>query len=386
MSSRIGVSANTSEVAIAVISAPRPQRTVETTLKELRRAGFSQTIHVFEEPETNVASAPGIMIHTNATRLGLWPNWQSAAYFLLQTTNEPFLLICEDDLQLCPGAAAALRQACSTLDKRYWGYVSLYSPQHNLAGRIVRTGWQDVPAGPHLWGALAYCFTRESLAAILQSRTVRLHTRNDGTDYVVSQAVQELGCRCYFHVPSLCQHAGGGISSVGHVVRSGHMAIGFSPQYTGESKLLRDAGSPGIHRNGAPTVTPTGCATPTLWPNRYLLTAPFGHANGTWRLQSVYGDYVLDFSSELVCTSSDLSRALPEWRSAAVRPTAGDWRLQPPAVLRRTPAQLTLWGVGGVQFEEPIVWEASTWSETRPTRFVPHYGDVSLVLTVNPAI
>jgi hypothetical protein len=221
-------------VAVGVITAPRPICTLPQTLAELRRGGFTQPIHVFAEPGAPVPDGYGLAVRRNAARLGLWRNWREAARRLLAETDAPFLLLCEDDVRFVPCAALALRHAIATFPHDTWGYASLYTPRHNLPNWDGLSGWQTVAVGAGTWGALAWCFTRAGLAAVLDSRAVRSHTALDGTDMVVSLAVGELGRKCYFHVPSLGDHAGEDISTEGHVHNGGGaLGVGFSPEYRG---------------------------------------------------------------------------------------------------------------------------------------------------------
>ena len=221
-------------VAVGVITAPRPVATLPQTLAELRRAGFAQPVHVFAEPTAPVPEHPGLVLHPNAARLGLWRNWESAARWMLTGTGAPFLLICEDDVRFSPCAALALQHAIDVLPRDSWGYVSLYTPRHNLPDASGPAGWRHVPVGAGTWGALAWCFTRASLRALLSSRTVRTHGDTVGTDEVISLAVSELGRKSYFHVPSLGDHTGGDNSTQGHYHGPGEaFGIGFSPAYRG---------------------------------------------------------------------------------------------------------------------------------------------------------
>lgn len=221
-------------LAIGVITAPRPIPTLPQTLAELRRGGFTQPVHVFAEPFAPVPDAPGVVAHRNPTRLGMWANWAAAARWLLAGTDAPFVLVCEDDVRLCPCAALALRHAADTLPRDSWGYVSLYTPRHNLGRATGAAGWRELRVGPGTWGALAWCFTRAGLAAVLDSRAVRTHTAPDDTDTVVSVAARELGLRCYSHVPSLGDHTGGDNSTEWHYHRAGAaLGLGFAPEYRG---------------------------------------------------------------------------------------------------------------------------------------------------------
>jgi hypothetical protein len=80
-------------LSVGIITAPRPISTLPQTISELRRAGFTQPAHVFAEPAAPVPNDPGLIVHRNATRLGIWGNWQAAARRLLADTTSPFLLI-----------------------------------------------------------------------------------------------------------------------------------------------------------------------------------------------------------------------------------------------------------------------------------------------------
>lgn len=214
-------------VAIAMISAPRKTRLVENSLQQLRRGGFAQTIHVFEEPGTEVAPADGIIVHTHRERQGLWPNWLSAAHFLLDETESPYLLVCEDDIAVRPNAARILQAGLAEFTPRTFGMASLYTPLHNVQGRTLRPGWQSITRGRGTWGALAFCFSRESLAAILGSSAVARGGSPAHTDNILGAGCLEVGRRTFFHSPSLVAHTGGEASTVGHGNCPRFAAVGF---------------------------------------------------------------------------------------------------------------------------------------------------------------
>lgn len=204
-------------LAIAMITAPRPVETASDTIAELRFGGFDQTIHVFAEPGSPDLAVGNVVVTPNEHRLGNWRNWWRAAVSMLDHTDAPFILICEDDLQLARNAATGLYHAMATLPLHDWGYASLYLSTRNAPQNgESKNGWIDLDLGGRAWGSLAWCFTRESLAETLQSHIVASHRSDRETDTVISRAVQSVGRKTYFHQPSLCEHAGTGVSSLGH--------------------------------------------------------------------------------------------------------------------------------------------------------------------------
>ena len=212
-----------------MISAPRSMRTVERTLAELRRGGFLGVIHVFQEPGTGIVPAPGVVVHTNSRRLGMWHNWRQAAEYLRHNATGDFLLVCEDDLRLCPAAFSLLSALLENAPPRF-GFASLYTPWHNVSWHGNHAGgWQELVLGRMNWGSLAYCFSRASLEQILNCRAVQNHDTDKDTDAVLGAACVELGLAAYFHRPSLAAHAGAGCSSVGHVPLAESAAIEFDP-------------------------------------------------------------------------------------------------------------------------------------------------------------
>lgn len=226
-------------LAIGMATAPRPRPTLDQALSELRRAGFPHTIHVFAEPGTPISAPAGITWHQNSETLGIWRNWLRMATTLLRETDARHFLICQDDLRLARGAAEALAQAIETLPQESWGVATLYTPLHNVESLSVHPGWQAFPSRHIVWGALAYCFSRESLTAFLHSPEVILHRGQKNVDTIVSQAISALGRKFYFHVPSLCDHApGDGNSTVGHPRLASSAGLDFDPQYAPPPKAL----------------------------------------------------------------------------------------------------------------------------------------------------
>jgi len=244
------------ELSIGVTTAPRPVPTIARTLREIFSSGFEGPVHLFAEPNSFVPDCSGIQLHQNVSKLGLWKNWHQAACKLLSETAAPYILICQDDILLAKGAAKYLQETMKTLPHQSLGFVSLYTPHHNVKGQVVNRGWQAIDLGCNAWGALAYCFTRESLGALLQSRTILFHQGDKSADGIISLAYKRKNRKTWYHIPSLCSHIGGnGNSSVGHYYSPGDTetaAVGYSDSFATHQTI--NNGGPVQRKNRTVTV------------------------------------------------------------------------------------------------------------------------------------
>jgi len=229
LESPISVEYNPSLLSIAMVTAPRPVSTVERSVVELRGAGFNQPLHLFAEPGSPPVGCADVVTHNNDTRKGAWRNWLDAVTTMLRESDSRFILMCEDDVEFSRCAAFGLQIAIDRFPRHDWGLASLYSPRRNLRDHFGQSGWLSVER-PTLWGALAWCFTRESLQAILKSQLAADHSGDRDTDLVVSEAIRSLGRRTYFHLPSLAAHTGAGISSLGHEPLGDSAAVRFDAE------------------------------------------------------------------------------------------------------------------------------------------------------------
>ena len=219
-----------SQLSIAMVTAPRPISTVERSLTELRHGGFTQRVHLFSEPGSSLLCQSDVVTHQHSKRLGAWKNWITTAQTMLDECDSPFILLCEDDIRLARCAANGLQFAIDHLPHGDWGFVSLYSPIHNVKEQLKQSGWIQVTRRS-IWGALAWCFSRESLEMLVSSDLVTQFDGDRDTDLVVPEAIRRSGRRIYSHLPSLAAHTGGGISSLGHMPLGDSDAVGFDSHY-----------------------------------------------------------------------------------------------------------------------------------------------------------
>lgn len=220
------------DLAVAVITAPRPVPTLRDTLDGLRRAGFRQSVSVFAEPgaavEAEIATVGPVEVHRNAATLGNVRNYLAAARHLLGASAASWLMICEDDVELSEAAGGALAAAIRTADRP--GMLSLYSPRHNLGPSPRTPGWHRMNRAGQTWGALAWVFPREVLAAVVEA--LGDSEAPDGVDQLVAHAVAKTGRTSWTHYPSLGRHIGF-TSSMRHGQKEGFEALAYHPDYSG---------------------------------------------------------------------------------------------------------------------------------------------------------
>jgi len=231
----INVEGPSVSIAVGVVTAPRAEPTLGYTLRQIRGGGFAGPIYVFAEPGTAIPDEEGLIVTRRRSRLGLWDNWRSALASLLDNTDAPFILTCEDDLLVTPCAFLALQHAARTLAYEDWGYASLYTPWFNVRGLPTFRGWKNLDDDRQKWGSLAFCFSRESAEIVLRSAEVTEH-RGDLVDLIVAQAVRRFGRARYYHRPSLVSHLGVGISSINHPPCADSLAVDFHAGYRGYQK------------------------------------------------------------------------------------------------------------------------------------------------------
>jgi glycosyltransferase involved in cell wall biosynthesis len=193
--------------AIGLITAPRPEPTIETTLRSAGRAGFGP-VHIFAEPGSLIPeSARHLPCTRHGQTLGNLGNFYAAlaGLFLHEPTADRYLVL-QDDLEL----AAGLRAWC---DSQPWpldaGVISLYT-----CGAIHadEPGWRLVATGRHhTFGALAFVFRRDALREFLgDGRLLEYREQGvrSGSDGVVGEWAARRGVGIAYHTPSLVDHIG----------------------------------------------------------------------------------------------------------------------------------------------------------------------------------
>ena len=204
--------------AVGITTAPRTECPITTCLQSIRVNGWEPII--FAEPGCELI--PGTNCVLNQRKRGAWHNWVFAANTLLATGAERILIV-QDDTVLIPGVR-------NYLDRVKWpsdaGFVSLYRSRRQTPDEPpgIRAVTQSFAEGQwrragFYWGACAWAFERETLAAILREPLV-VHWRGLGIeddpdrqphevkhiDNVIARAAKRAGFRWYAVTPSAAQH------------------------------------------------------------------------------------------------------------------------------------------------------------------------------------
>lgn len=215
-------------IAVGIITAPRGKPTLAQSFHSYEAAGFQYLTHVFAEPGSqDVPMTANVRVHRNAQRKGNFRNWVWALGQLLMV-NEPWIMICEDDIQWASGAASMLVN-----DLTHWvhwdnvGAISLYLPIHmskvleQTYGAPLARGWYKLNLGRKTWGAQCMVFHRSWAEALLQD-TALLEFLADpkwdkNVDHLVAQTLERRGRSIMYRVPCLVDHTfGDGNSSLGY--------------------------------------------------------------------------------------------------------------------------------------------------------------------------
>lgn len=191
--------------AIAMLTAPRPEPTIERTLQSLELAQLVPDMVLAEPGALLPPRLSGSRVLRHPTRLGNYRNF----YFALATLWEASpdaecFCVLQDDIEIAKGA----KEWC---DREFWplgaGIVSLYTPKLHAA---ITPGWRlRYPGFNRVFGAMALVFRRDVLQAFMADPHVFGDLgRRAGDDSVVSAWATRRGIGIAYHTPSLVQHIG----------------------------------------------------------------------------------------------------------------------------------------------------------------------------------
>ena len=191
-------------------TAPRPGNPrIESTLKSLREAGFTDPVHVFAEPGSPRPSCQQHW-HEHAEKHGPWRNWRAGLRFLAEMNDADALYaMVQDDFVVRPGTAAYLDQTVKSNNvySPYTAASELGRIGAKLAVEQGGQGWYYSAAGWWFCGALFFCFNMRVLHTLnhFLPETVE---RNMNIDAHVASVGGRNGVGVVVHRPSLVCHTG----------------------------------------------------------------------------------------------------------------------------------------------------------------------------------
>jgi hypothetical protein len=214
-------------IAVGIITAPRARPTLAQSFQSYEAAGFRGPTHVFAEPGSkDIPMAANVRVHRNPERRGNFRNWTRALEQLLMV-SEPWLMVCEDDIQWARGAADVLQNELVFERSDRAGALSLYLPirmsrvLEQQRGGLLAPGWYGLNLGRKTWGAQCLVFHRSWAESLLQDPVLLGFLADPkwdkNVDALVATVLEGRGRQIVYRVPCLVDHAfGDGNSSLGY--------------------------------------------------------------------------------------------------------------------------------------------------------------------------
>jgi glycosyltransferase involved in cell wall biosynthesis len=193
-------------LVVGLLTAPRAEPLLRSTLKSLRDGGFER-LFIFAEPGSPMPpEARGHHVEIHDRRLGNFTNFYNAlASLYRRAPDADGVLLFQDDIEV----AAGLKAWCDAeLFPSDHGLVSLFTPRVHVD---VRPGWRGLSPGYfRIFGGQALAFRRDVLEQFLTDPQVLREIRvgRDGDDAIVSGWAKRRSMGIAFHTPSLVQHKG----------------------------------------------------------------------------------------------------------------------------------------------------------------------------------
>ncbi len=241
-------------ISVGILSAPRPEPTLNKCSAAIAESGFS-LIHHATESESRHFLSPCEFERSPTGFLGNFQNWLQTARDLL-TMDHDAILIAEDDALFC-------RDVHALLQRDLWpaadcGCVSLYCPAMSHysqtsfgLGRTRVIMREPLSSSNNLVGALALVFPAAVLRELVYHESIRhwkgshAQARNPGTppyerkavDTWIGRTLVSMGLSIWNYSPSLVQHyvpnPKAANSSLGHGLANGNRQ---SRSWAGNSK------------------------------------------------------------------------------------------------------------------------------------------------------
>ena len=90
-------------ISVAIITAPRQEITVNTSIHSLRDSGFNDIVNVFAEPDSSIEEHNNVIVNYHKQKLGARNNWCFALDWLLENTKTKRIALAQDDVLYSKG-------------------------------------------------------------------------------------------------------------------------------------------------------------------------------------------------------------------------------------------------------------------------------------------
>jgi hypothetical protein len=123
---------------IGITAAPRKENYLNESLQSLRRAGFKQKVHLFQEPGGyHKLTDKNLIIHENPKVLGCFKNFRTSLNYLLKNSEADWFLMLQDDATWRSDGAAILEDAMKRYQyDRELGMLSPYTSPAMVKGVV----------------------------------------------------------------------------------------------------------------------------------------------------------------------------------------------------------------------------------------------------------
>lgn len=200
------------EITWAMITAPRTADTYQRCIDSLRLCGVSETLHVFAEPGSFVENEQGLIVERNAERRGCFRNYAHALESIYD--KKKYCCILSDDFVFASGLIPTIEK----IQDFDWGFCSLYTIK-NYDVHISKPGWHNIAGGWYSYGG-NYIMQRDIVAKVIVSEEYIAHRdhyeKNQQIDAFFGKWYADHGYSTWYHNPSLSEHFGGAVSTLGH--------------------------------------------------------------------------------------------------------------------------------------------------------------------------
>lgn len=211
-------------IAVGIITAPRPVPTIAQSFASYTAAGFAGPTYVFAEPGAHVdLPAANVHVRRNETRKGNFRNWVKALEWLVTSTEDPWIMICEDDISWATNASDILLEDLAKFNRGLSGAISLFCPIRmskvieKQYGTPLVQGWYGATIGRSTWGAQCLVFKRDWAVRLLNGEALKTFLADPrwdkNVDALVAESINRKGREVVYRIPCLVDHTFGEANS-----------------------------------------------------------------------------------------------------------------------------------------------------------------------------